>query len=291
MKVLASAKMVFVSSVRMVTKPAVANSIDLRYGFLAAVLCLGVAVAAHADATIKQTTTGKGLGLKGTATGTSYIKGNKMRTDLVLGDRTQTSIYDLDAQKMYIFDSKKNEAEVWDMAAFSQQLSKFVDVSSVNHSFKPNGQTKQVGGHTAEGYDMEVSLRSAMPVLKNVTMTVTIKGPVWIVKNSPGSADYNNFHLAAFKKGWIFSNPRAAQVQPGQAKAMAELYKEIAAIGGLAYETDMQIKLSGEGPLAALFNRMGNIGLSTAVTDVQTGALADDLFAPPAGYKLIPSKY
>jgi len=252
---------------------------------------MGVAVAAHADATIKQTTTGKGLGVTGTATSTSYIKGNKMRTDLVLGDRTQTSIYDLDAQKMYIFDSKKKEAEVWDMAEFSQELSKTVDVSSVNDSFKPNGQTKQVGGHTADGYDMAVSLRSAMPVIKNIMVTVTIKGPVWIVKNSPGTADYNNFYQAAFEKGWIFSNPRAARAQPGQAKAMAELYKEIAAIGGLAYETDMQIKLNGEGPMGALFSKIGNIALSTAVVDVETGALSDDLFAPPAGYKLAPSKY
>jgi hypothetical protein len=53
----------------------------------------------------------------------------------------------------------------------------------------------------------------------------------------------------------------------------------------------MQIKLSGEGPMAALFSRMGNIALSTAITTVETGALSDDLFAPPADYKLIPRKY
>ena len=72
---------------------------------------------------------------------------------------------------------------------------------------------------------------------------------------------------------------------------MAELYKEIAASGGLAYETDMQVKLSAEGPMAALFNRMGNVVLSTAIISVETGTLSDDLFAPPANYKLISRKY
>jgi hypothetical protein len=246
-------------------------------------------VAAHADATIKQTVSGKGLVAENT-TSTSFIKGNKMRTDLVLGDKTQTSIFDLDAQKMYVFDSKKKEADVWDMAAFAQELSKNVDPSSMKASFKPNGQTKQVGGRKADGYDMQVSVQSTMGGSKTMVMTVTIQGPVWIVKNSPGTADYDRFYKAAIEKGWIFSDPRAAKAQPGQAKAMAEMYKAIAASGGIAYETDMQVKVSGEGPMAAVLGRMGNMSLSTAVVTVETGALANDLFAPPADYKLNPKK-
>ena len=247
-------------------------------------------VTAHADATIKQTTNGKGLGTAGNATSTSFIKGNKMRTDLVIGDRTQTSIYDLDAQKMYVFDSMKKEADVWDMAAFAQELSKTVDLSSMKASFKPNGQTKQLGSRKADGYDMEVSVQSAMGGNKSMVMTVTVQGPVWIVKNSPGTADYDRFYKAAIDKGWILSDPRAAKAQPGQAKAMAEMYKAISASGGIAYETDMQVKVSGEGPMAAILGRMGNISVSTAVVTVETGAISDNIFAPPADYKLNPRK-
>lgn len=104
----------------------------LNYRIPAAILSLGLAVSAHGDTTIKQNTNGKGLGISGNATGTTYIKGDKMRTEIVLGDKTQTTIFDLDAQKMYIFDSKKKEADVWDMAAFAQELSKSVDVSSIS---------------------------------------------------------------------------------------------------------------------------------------------------------------
>ena len=38
-----------------------------------------------------------------------------------MGDKTQTTIFDLDAQKMYMFESGKKEADVWDMGAFAQR--------------------------------------------------------------------------------------------------------------------------------------------------------------------------
>ena len=257
---------------------------------LALLLAVGLALSAYADITIKQSTSGKGLGMSGKTTGTTYIKGHRMRSDLVVGDKTQTTIFDVDAQKMYIFDSKKKEADVWDMAAFAQEIAKSVDVSSTSASLKPNGQTKQIGGRTAAGYDMEISMQSAMAGSKDMNMTVTLQGPVWIVKNAPGSADYSGFYKAAVEKGWIFSDPRAAKGQPGQAKAMAEMYKRISDIGGIAYETDMQIKMSGSGPMGGLFAKLGNMSYSTIVDAVETDSLSDALFAPPAGYKLNPKK-
>ena len=253
---------------------------------VATVLGLGLALPAHADVTLKQTTGGKGMGLSGSANGVTYIKGNKMRADVVTGDKTQTTIFDVDAQKMYIFDSKKKEADVWDMATFGAELAKSVDVSSAKGSLKANGQTKQVGGHAAAGYDMEVSMQSAMAGSKDMNMTVTLAGPVWIVKNAPGSADFARFYKAAVDKGWIFSDPRGAKAQPGQAKAMAEMYKQIAESGGIPYQTDVQIKMSGSGPLAGLLARMGNVTMTTTVDSADVAPLADDLFAPPPGYKL-----
>jgi hypothetical protein len=262
----------------------------MRRILFATVLGVGLTTIASADVTLKQTIGGKGLGLSGTSAGTTYIKGAKMRTDAIIGDKTQSTVFDVDAQKMYIFDSKKKEADVWDMAAFSSELSKSVDVSTAKASLKPNGQTKQIGGQMATGYDMDVSMQSAMAGSKDLNMTVTLQGPVWVVKNAPGSADYNRFFKAAVEKGWIFSDPRAAKGQPGQAKAMAEMYKQLSDTGGIAYETDVQIKMSGSGPMAALLSRMGNMSMTTVVDSVETGTVPDDLFAPPAGYKLNPKK-
>jgi len=38
--------------------------------------------------------------------------------------------------------------------------------------------------------------------------------------------------------------------------------------------------------MAAVFSKMGNMTMTTRVDSVEVGPLADDLFAPPAGYKL-----
>ena len=214
-----------------------------------------------------------------------------MRTDSVLGDKTQSVIFDLDGQKMYSFDSKKKEADVFDMAVFAKEISANVDTANIKVSFKPNGQTKEIAGKSATGYDVEVAVPAALGGSKDMTMVMTLSGPTWIVKGAPGTADYAGFYKAAVEKGWIFSDPRAAKASPGQAKAMAEMYKQLAEAGGIAYETDIQMKMGGaSGPMAGLLAKMGNVSFATKVENVETGSIADDLFAPPAGYKLSTKK-
>ncbi len=263
---------------------------------LVALLALGLAGTASADVTLKQTTSGKGLGMSGQTTATTYIKGNRMRSDARLGDKVQTTIFDLDDQKLYIFDSRKKEADVWEMAAFTSQVGQSIDTSNMKASIKPNGKTKAFGAQTAHGYDMEVIVPAAMGGNKDQQMVVTLSGPVWIVRNAPGGADYARFYKTAAEKGWIFSDPRAARGQPGQAKAQAEMYRQFAEIGGIAYEVEMQIKMGMPGgggagnPLGGILAKLGHITAHTLVDTVETTALADDLFAPPAGYKLNPKK-
>ena len=194
--------------------------------------------------------------------------------------------FDLDTQKLYAFDSKKKQADVYDMATFAAEIAKTVDMSAGTMSFTGNGQTKEIAGHTAAGYDVEISTRAGMGGSAEMMMTVTLVGPVWMVEEAPGAADYARFYSAAVEKGWIFSDPRAAQAQPGQAKAMAEMYRQIAAVGGIPYETNMEMKLSGSGPMAAMMARMGGANFTTVIDAVETVALSDDLFVPPADYKL-----
>jgi hypothetical protein len=123
-----------------------------------------------------------------------------------------------------------------------------------------------------------------------MAMTVRLTGPMWVVKGAPGASEYVAFYKAATEKGWIFTDPRAAKGAPGQAKAMAEMYRQLAATGGMPYETEMNIKVEGEGPMAAVMARMGGMSMTTTVQSVDTTALDDALFAPPAGYKLVEKK-
>jgi len=68
------------------------------------------------------------------------------------------------------------------------------------------------------------------------------------------------------------------------------MYDQMAKIGGIPYETNVEIKMSGSGPMAGLLARLGNISMTSTVESVDAASLADDLFAPPAGYKLNPKK-
>ena len=48
------------------------------------------------------------------------------RVEVTTGGTIRTSIYDVENQKLYMFDNKKKEADVWDMAQFSAEISKAV---------------------------------------------------------------------------------------------------------------------------------------------------------------------
>ena len=86
---------------------------------LPAALAIVVCSAAHADVTIKSTVTGKGFGISGSTQSTTYIKGLRMRTDSTAGNKNLATIFDVDAQKMYVLDVEDKKAKVWDMAAFA----------------------------------------------------------------------------------------------------------------------------------------------------------------------------
>jgi opacity protein-like surface antigen len=253
---------------------------------LAALVVVAASAPAFADVTIKSTVTGKGMGMSGTMATTTYIKGNKMRSDTVAGDTTRTTIFDVDTQKMITFDSKKKEADVYDMQRMAEDMAKNVTVSDMKATVTPNGKTRDVAGRSATGYDMEITLPATTGGPGGMKMTVHLTGPIWVVKGAPGTQEYLAFYKNAVEKGWFFTDPRSAKAQPGQAKAMAEVYRQLAATDGIAYEQEMNIKMSGEGPMAGMLARMGNISTTQTITSVDTAALAADLFAPPAGYKL-----
>jgi hypothetical protein len=258
----------------------------MKHVMLAAIAALAIAAPARADLKLTENVTGKGLGLTGNMVSTTYIKGLKMRVDNQNGDKIVSMIFDVENQKLYSFDSKKKEADVWDMADFSKSIG-VADAGQGTQSFKPNGQTKQINGKTATGYDISIVMPTTLGDAKNgMQMTVNLTGTAWIVKGAPGTADYSKFYLAAAEKGFVFTDPRAAKGQPGQAKARTQMYRQMASTGGVPFETQMNIKMSGDGPMAAMMARMGNIEMNTAAQNAESVPLPDEMFAPPAGYKL-----
>jgi hypothetical protein len=253
---------------------------------LTAALTLAVATPGFGDVTVKMTTSNTGGGVANKVPGTVYVKGQRMRTDLEVGNRIQTTIFDVDAQRMYVFDSTRKEADAWDMRALAAELSQTVAPSAIAASIHPTGQTKEIGGQSTTGYQLAISVAADPDGKTPMQITAKLAGPVWIASGAPGAAEYTAFYRAAVEKGFIFSDPRVARTQPGAARAMAVMYQRMADIGGIPYASDVQISLEGSGPLAAAIAKIGNITMSTAVDSVATGTVPDDLFAPPAGYTI-----
>ncbi|MGI8671923.1 MAG: DUF4412 domain-containing protein [Luteitalea sp.] len=246
---------------------------------------MACASVASADVKLVAQMTGKMMGMNPSGETVTYIKGNKMRTDQTMGGNQMSTIMDVDSGEMITLNHKKKEADVWSIADMGQLLQDAgASPSGVNVTMTPNGQTKEIAGYSATGHDMAVSVESAMQGAP-MKMTVTISGPAFLSTAAPGAKDYANFYLAAADKGFFFGDPRAAKAQPGNARGMMALYKSMAE-KGVPLESTTTIKLSGDGPMAGLFARMGGGQINTTVTSVSADTLAADLFVVPADYKV-----
>lgn len=250
-----------------------------------AVLALGVvtcAAPASADVKMVATMSGKMMGRTPSGQTITYIKGNKMRTDQALGGSELSTIMDVDAGELISINHKKKEAEIWNVADMAKTLQTAgVAADGVKVSMTPNGQSKTVAGHKAVGHDLDVSVQSSMA--QGMSMTVNISGPAFLSTEAPGARDYAAFYLNAAEKGFFFGDPRAAKAQPGNAKGMMALYKTMAE-KGVPLESVQVIKLSGDGPMAGVFAKMGGGEMTTTVTSISAEPLDDALFAVPAGY-------
>ena len=115
-------------------------------------------------------------------------------------------------------------------------------------------------------------------------LVVRMSGPVCLVKGGPGAADYAAFYKMAAEKGLFFTDPRAAKAQPGQARGMTELYREMSS-KGVAYSTELTFKFEGSGMMAQMMNKMGGMTMQADVVEVSAAPLDDSVFAVPAGFK------
>jgi Domain of unknown function (DUF4412) len=240
-----------------------------------------LAAPVFADVTVNQKTTGKGpIGAAASGDSVQYLKGSKMRIDQTRGDDETSMIIDADAQRMISLNHKKKEAEIYDTTKMAADMQK-IQSSDIKANVTPTSQTRQIAGQTCTVHNIEIEIPMTMG---NNSMSMMMAGPACLVKNAPGAKDYETFYKTAIEKGLFFSDPRQAKAQPGQAKGMARLYQEMAS-RGLPYAQEFTMKFQGNDMMAGMMNKMGGATMSTEVTSVTTGPIADSLFEIPAGYK------
>jgi hypothetical protein len=243
-----------------------------------AVLHAGVA---RADVTLSQTVAGKGLMTLANGEQVTYIKGGKMRTDSA---QQSSMILDLDAQTMTFIEHGKKEATVTNLQELRKTIGGFTD-SSIKVTVEPTGKSGEYAGQPCKEYTMNLTVPMKPGGDESMAMDVSTSGPMCVSDSAPGKEDYAAFYLRAAEKGFIFTDPRAAKANPGQAKSMSEMYRQMAKLGLPVY-SNMTIKMGGSGPMGAIMGRMGGMGFSTTTTKISTEPIADSMFAVPAGYKV-----
>ncbi len=254
----------------------------MRLPALSCLLALATALPAAADLTLTATSGGTGLAGLAEGTTTTRFQGSRMRSDLEAGERSFSTIFDLDAQQMIALNHRKKTAETVSFAEMNEILQS-VDEGSIRATLTPAGGSRTIAGLDCREHRFEVFVPSA-GVAGGPTVDLTMEGTVWLAPEAPGVEDYRAFYLAAAEKGIVFTDPDAAKAQPGQARGMAALHREMAR-AGVPCETSIAMRFSGEGPLAAIMSRM-DMTMTSATQSVSTDALAADLFAIPAGYKV-----
>jgi hypothetical protein len=239
---------------------------------------LAIATTAGADVTLKQKTGGK-MAMGGAASGetTQYIKGTRMRVDEGMTGTPTSQIIDLASQQLIVINAKRREADVYDMAKLSAQVAKG-PVGNVTASLTPTRQTRQIAGQTCTVHEMKVAVPTEMGGEK---LNLTITGPVCLSKDAPGHEDF----AALYKSGAFFGDPRTASAQPGHARGLAMLYREMAS-RGVPLAQEMNIRFEGSGPMAGMMAKVGGSSMTMEVVSISTDPIDDAIFAIPADYKI-----
>ena len=247
----------------------------------AAFLTAGIAASAAADVTLKTKTGGKMMTMSLDGTGVQYVKGTRMRQDQSNAMGQTSIIVDIGNQRMIAINHAKKEAEVYDFQSLGAELAK-LPIGEMKSRVTPKGQTRQIAGTSCAVHDIEVTVPFEMGGEK---MTFLLSGPACLAKEGSGASEMAAFFKAASEKGMFFGDPRAAKVQPAQAKGMMALYKEMSALG-LPLSQELNIGFQGDGQMAAMMSKMGGATMTYEVVSASNDAIPDSTFEIPAGYKV-----
>jgi hypothetical protein len=269
-----------------------------RITFTAA-LCVLCLATLRADLTLTQTITIEGqmaamLGGAQMPQLTMRIKGTKARSDVEAMGQTVTAITDLAQNQVIVLDHRTKTAKMMS-STDTGSVSPRIDVS-----FKPTGKKQTIDGAPCDEHTflMAISMaeftgvpmppdaaksqtdpQSAAAVLKDVRMV--LNGTIWIAKTAPGAEEYTAFTRAALKSG-LFS--AASGMKAGQSGGFDKLLAAQASAPGLPYLSEIALTFEGTGPVVDVMKQMGPTKIIQKTASVSTAAIADDMFAIPAGY-------
>jgi hypothetical protein len=223
----------------------------------------------------------------------THIRGSKARTDIVVGNQKMSTIIDVEAKQVTVLNATEMTAKVMSGDALPG-LKPGMAMPKIDASLKPTGQSKMVGDAQCQEHALTMTMSmsemagsanmppEAASVMKD--MRIKVNGSMWIAKSGPGVAEYAAFQALSAKS----SMNALMRAMPGMGGGGLDRFMEsFSTAGGLPYLTEMNMTIEGGGDMAAMMKQLGDMKLTSRVTEVSTAPLADDLFTIPANYKII----
>jgi hypothetical protein len=274
------------------------------------ILALACVIAARAD--FSYTATRKNASGPAAAAGDQttkhYYKGQKMKTE----NATTSTILDFDAQTITTINHAQKNYSVMKFGDIGNTM-KSMDMEA-KIDVKETGQRKSINGYNAAEVLMTMAVDS--PEMSKSGMKMQMEFSMWLSPDVPGTQE-----LRAFYQKNMDKFPWAAMVggggQPGMQKAMADMQKKMASLGGVPVLQVIRMKAAGSeamnaqmqqamaqmeamrkqgGPAAAAMEKamagMGGRGaggalfeMTTESSGFSTSTVADSVFAIPDGYQ------
>jgi hypothetical protein len=247
---------------------------------VAIVTLLVVPARLSADLRITETATAASGGRRVETARSTYIKGERMRTELAQGEQPVVTVYDLPGGAIVELDAKKKRAQLHDIAARNAKLEKEYPRQKTSISLAPTGDTRTLAGSPCEGYTFTVKV----PMTKR-GVALTLTGSAWIAKAAPGAGDYSAFVQSADARGLVLWYTSDNIILLAVTRARTELYRALGATGGIPYLVEMTSGVEGTGVIAAMIRKVTAATWTATVTSVLTAPLDDDRFAIPQGWK------
>jgi len=206
------------------------------------------------------------------------IKGPTLRVHHGTGATGLVHIYDAAAGRLVILDREKQQADIYDAAKASAEVEKTLPSARITADLKPTGRTRQLLGVPCEEYSFLIKA----PLSGNVILARS--GTAWIARQGAGVAEYVAFFRAA-RDVLIAGSINVPKTYLAVDRTETELYRRIAALGGIPYALDMKIEVEGSGITASLLRTMVAASRTVTTTVVDTAPLDDQVFAIPAGWR------
>ena len=187
-------------------------------------------------------------------------------------------IYDAPAGRLIVLYPDRKEAEIYDAAKAAAEIEKRLPGDRITADVKPTGKTRDVLGTPCDEYAFLVKA----PATDSVMIVRT--GTACVGKQGRGAEEYAAFFRSAetvLLAGSLTVPKNLLAVD----RSETELYRRLAALGGIPYAIEMKLEVEGRGMTAGLLRRAVAASRRVTVTAVDTTPIQEQMLTIPAGWK------